>query len=303
MHHQSTTPPTAVRTRPEAATPDDPSRIVAMPQFSPEADRLFAEIGRLSARAAHDLRNVLLVIQNYATELENDLMDGEHRELAGEISAAASRGTALTQELLGPVADKRESPAQALDLGAWLEGAERSLRRQGQAGVGLRVRIGEGIPNVTIPAAQLDRILDNLVANARRALRDGGRIEVSVEARRLVSGWEPGLPAGRYAVLRVRDDGIGMSAEVASRAMDPHFTTDSDSGSGLGLAIVSELTHRAGGQVRIATACGRGTAVKIFLPAAPARVMKPTPSPLPFEPRSRSRGGSAPRRRRRLTAV
>jgi CheY-like chemotaxis protein len=79
----------------------------------------------------------------------------------------------------------------------------------------------------------------------------------------------PDLPPGHYARLTVRDNGCGMSAEIAERIFDPFFTTKPvGQGTGLGLSIVHGIMRSSGGAVTVQSRLGKGTAFHLFFPAA-----------------------------------
>ncbi len=96
----------------------------------------------------------------------------------------------------------------------------------------------------------------NLLENARAAIRQEGTVRVEVARNRA------GL------VMRVQDDGSGISAELLPRVFEPHFSTRS-TGTGLGLAIVRRLVESWGGLVTIDSAPGRGTTVTVHLRSWP----------------------------------
>ncbi len=96
----------------------------------------------------------------------------------------------------------------------------------------------------------------------------------------------PALPPGEYVLIVVRDTGGGMSPEVIEKAFDPFFTTkQSGAGTGLGLSQVYGFVRQSGGHVKIESAVGCGTTVRIYLPryvgdAAPKPVEDDT-TPIP----------------------
>jgi CheY-like chemotaxis protein len=125
---------------------------------------------------------------------------------------------------------------------------------------------------VRADVGQLEHALLNLALNARDAMSHGGALRITtrnedVQPGPLVDGV---LPAGRYAVLELTDNGIGMSEETRSRVFEPFFTTkDPADRSGLGLATVYGIVNQASGRISVASRPGNGTTFTIHLPAAP----------------------------------
>lgn len=123
--------------------------------------------------------------------------------------------------------------------------------------------------------SQISNALLNLCVNARDAVEGGGRIIVSttlaqlddLDARRL----DPDLVAGDYVILRVQDDGCGISAEALENIFVPFFTTKADGkGTGLGLPSVYGAAKGHGGTVQVDSQPGRGSIFSLWLPASPA---------------------------------
>jgi CheY-like chemotaxis protein len=117
----------------------------------------------------------------------------------------------------------------------------------------------------------MQQVILNLVANGRDAMPEGGRLSIAVfnEAAGYRSGDHGGSDdPGRYVSIVVKDTGRGMGPDVARQAFEPFFTTkDKGQGTGLGLSTVYGIVQQAGGQVEIDSEPGRGTSVKVSLPA------------------------------------
>jgi CheY-like chemotaxis protein len=108
--------------------------------------------------------------------------------------------------------------------------------------------------------------------NARDAMPDGGRICIETANVELKERDVNGLAAGSYVKVTVADTGTGMSPETAQRAFEPFYTTkEVGKGTGLGLSQVYGFIKQSGGEVKIRTAPGEGTAIAIYLPAAPGQ--------------------------------
>jgi CheY-like chemotaxis protein len=166
---------------------------------------------------------------------------------------------------------------------------ESLLRRLVSENIELVTDFGGEPPLVRADPSQIEQVVLNLVVNARDAMPDGGRLEITTRLCALegtLATRHPGLPAGRYAMLAVQDSGEGMSEDVRARALEPFFTTkESGLGSGLGLSICYGIVRQAGGSLGIDTGPGRGTRIEVVLPAAPGPAEDPggggTPAPLP----------------------
>ena len=118
---------------------------------------------------------------------------------------------------------------------------------------------------------QIGQVLLNLCVNARDAMPRGGKMTITTHSANIdreADGSMPGFVPGRYTILTVSDDGIGMSQQVQARVFEPFFTTKPlGKGTGLGLAMVYGIVKQSGGYIRIDSELDRGTTVQIFFPA------------------------------------
>jgi PAS domain S-box-containing protein len=246
-------------------------------------------IGQLTGGIAHDFNNLLTVItSNLDLILQNPGNSMRTERLAQAAQRAAGRGARLIQQLL---AFARRQPLQPelIDINALIRGSEALLRRACGDRVALELRLGEALNPVHIDGAQFEAALLNLVFNARDAMSQGGRLQISTENRDFRAGdaaGTVGMPAGAYIVVSVEDQGLGMTPEVLAHAFEPFFTTkDTGKGSGLGLSQVHGFAAQSGGHVTLDSVPGKGTTVRLFLPAAatPAAVMPRRPTVLLVE--------------------
>ena len=158
----------------------------------------------------------------------------------------------------------------AFGVDAALLAMEAPLRRLVGGGVALSLVPGAAGAAVAIDPVDLDRVVTNLVLNARHAMPSGGTLVVSTGEREVgqaVSRVGEAVTPGRHVVVAVRDTGVGMSPEVLARLFEPFFTTRAgQGGTGLGLAGVRALVRAAGGFVAVESAPGEGTTVRVHLP-------------------------------------
>jgi PAS domain S-box-containing protein len=235
-------------------------------------------IGRLAGGVAHDINNMLGVIQGY-TQLAADQLPGDHPAQADldAVAYAARRSAAVTRQLLG-FAQQQVAQPTILDLGEHTRGVETLLQRLVGDHVELTVRCDPELWPVRLDPAQLDQVLRNLCVNARDAIEGTGRITVAVTNRELeADATAPGCAARHWVCLEVADDGHGMDEETRRRTFEPFFTTKPfGAGTGLGLSTTYGIVRQNGGCIQVESAPGEGSTVRIHLPRARGATTKAT---------------------------
>jgi signal transduction histidine kinase len=254
-------------------------------------DQRLAALGRVASSAAHDLNNVLTVIVGHADLLELELPgaaehvpDSPAGEALEEIRSAAARGARLVEEVLA-YGRKRPAGHAPVDLALALGQLDGMLHRVAGDAIELAIGIEPGLPRVRLDLERFERILVNLVVNARHAIESGpghpGRIELRLERVRADD-----RPDGPDRVrLRVRDNGCGMDEAVQRRVFEPFFTTrGAEGGTGLGLADVADFARDAGATIALASAPGAGCEIELRFPMVDptARIAPQAPSPRPL---------------------
>jgi len=130
------------------------------------------------------------------------------------------------------------------------------------------------LASVKADLSQVEQVILNLVVNARDALPKGGRVlltTANVDRTPADGGRDREIPPGRYVVLSVADNGVGMSAEVLSRIFEPFFTTkEVGKGTGLGLSMVYGIVEQSGGYMTVRSKPGAGSEFKVYLPRVEA---------------------------------
>jgi two-component system cell cycle sensor histidine kinase/response regulator CckA len=223
-------------------------------------------VGSLAAGIAHDFNNLLTAILG-SMDLAITSLPEEH-EATDELRHArgsAMRATDLTKRLLTFSRQKVSAPT-LVDVRDVVRGMQPLLARTLGEHVKLDLRLDRNPCTVLADPSQLEQVVLNLLVNARDAMPDGGSAVVHVDA--LAPGSTPtGLADGRWILLAVTDNGMGMDAATMERAFEPFFTTkERGKGTGLGLSMVFSIVQAAGGQVRLQSKLHEGTTLRAFLP-------------------------------------
>lgn len=248
-----------------------------------QAQRMEA-VGRLAGGIAHDFNNLLTAILGNVEFLLEDVTDPGLREDLEAIRRAASRGSALTEQLL-TVGRRQLLHLQLVDLNEVVMAMRPVLRRLLRDDVTLAVRTAPEVSTVRADPAQLEQVLLNLAVNARDAMPRGGKVFIDVVNVMLDAGGSApllDLEPGPYVQLTVRDTGEGMDSPTLERAFDPFFTTKPPGqGVGLGLAAVYGIVNQSGGRIGITSEPGVGTTFLIHLPRVSEEAGTPAEEPPP----------------------
>lgn len=227
--------------------------------------RQLAEVGELAAAIAHEVRNPLAVIVNAVAGLRRgSIREQDRTTLLDIIEEEAGRLNRLVGDLLRfarPFSISRQPVALA----------EMAYRYNQPESENLAVRV-DAVPDaetVWVDPNLFRLVFDNLISNARQAMRDGGTVEVRI--RRDEGTSEPSVR------IEIADTGHGMSPDVRRRALDPFYTTR-PSGTGLGLPIVQRIVEAHGGWLGIESAEGVGTTVTLHFPIARPTSQRPPPN-------------------------
>jgi len=247
----------------EAARKDAEALSGAHEAYLAEVNKMEA-LGRLAAGVAHDFKNVLTVVLGCTHEIVGD--PGATPAIAAaadEISRAAERGSALADELLS-FGRGEPRPVRVVDVAEVVASLAPMLRKALGTRHELALRSAPAMGRVWIDRGQLERVVLNLVLNARDAMAGGGSIGLAV-------GEEPIDGGPLHVVIEVSDTGVGMDPATRARLFEPFFTTKRrGEGTGIGMAVVYQIVERAGGFVHVETAPGRGTRIRVVLPRVAA---------------------------------
>ncbi len=243
-----------------------------------DLERQFAQgakmqaVGQLAGGVAHDFNNMLTVIRLGTDDLltRHPVGDPSYQSLQ-QINSTVHRAAGLVKKLLA-FSRKQTFKVETLELPDFLSGLTMLLRPMLEESVKLEIRHGRDVPMVRADATQLENAIMNLATNGRDAMKSssGGTLEIASEAVDSEDVRRAGAPEpkdGRWAAIRVSDEGCGMDAETLSKIFEPFFTTKAPGeGTGLGLSTVYGIVKQSGGFLFADSEPGRGTTFTIYLP-------------------------------------
>ena len=230
-------------------------------------------MGLMAGGVAHDLNNILSGIVSYPELLLMDLPEDSHlRKPIMTIQKSGMRAAEVVADLL-TIARGIATGKEVLNINAivteYLGSAEHHKLKKRFPQVDYRINPDPDLLNMRGSPAHIKKTLMNLVINASEAVVKKGVVTVSTFNRYLdepLKGYED-VQTGEYAVLRVSDDGSGISPQDMERIFEPFYTKKvmGRSGTGLGLAVVWNAVQDHEGYIDVATQGGE-TVFDVYFP-------------------------------------
>ena len=226
-------------------------------------------IDRVTSSIAHDFSNWLTPIVEYMQLAIGALspVDPMRNDLQ-TIKRSAERAANLICQMM-TFSRRRPINLQVVDLNNLLLDMEKRFRSLIGQHIELVTLPGTDLGSVKVDPSQFEQVLINLVDNARDAMPKGGKL--IIETRNITLNQDyvyqhAGIAPGKYVVLAVSDQGVGMTLEVKAHLFEPFFTTKETSGGGLGLATLYGIIKKCSGHILVYSEPGQGTTFKIYLP-------------------------------------
>ena len=243
-------------------------------------------IGSLAGGIAHDLNNILFPISGLSEMLLDDILpDSPERESIEQIHKSAQRGSELVKQIL---TFSRQSKPRKLPIR--IQPILKEVLKLARAAIPMNIEISSHISTdcglVSADPTQVHQIAMNLITNAYHAVeQSGGTINVELKETAIGSnigmfhpafGEKDELPPhampgdilpGGYLCITVSDTGTGIDQTLVDKIFDPYFTTkEQGKGTGLGLSVVHGIVKEHGGDIRVYSEVGKGTAFHVYLP-------------------------------------
>ena len=226
-------------------------------------------IATLAGGVAHQFNNALNPITGHTDLLEMKFPDDKRiLEHVEPMKASAHRMARLTDQLLAYARGGRYEP-QAVSLNDFIEETLPVIRHTIKPATRVETDLSTDILKIEADPTQMRMVLSAVLANADEAMESEGRIRITTRHKDVGEEFvkhHPGLKPGSYVCLMVEDDGKGMDEETRRRIFEPFFTTRF-MGRGLGMAAVYGIVKSHDGWIWVDSELGKGTAVRIYLPA------------------------------------
>jgi len=220
-------------------------------------------LGQMASSIAHDFNNALMPILGLTELLVTNPKQLDNREelvsTLNDIHTSAERALNVVEKLRDYYRTNSESDLDIIDVDITLDKAVNAYGKklaglgEGKRDISIRLELGN-VPLVKADELDFREAINKIIENAVEAMPQGGTIVCRTSVH------------GKYVVIEIVDNGVGMNLEVQGHCFEPFFSTKSDSGLGVGLSVVHGIARKFRGHVDIRSEPGKGTSVQLFIP-------------------------------------
>ena len=232
-------------------------------------------IGQLTSGVAHDFGNLMTIAKGNMDLLkesiaENTQINTECQEIIEDAHSAIKDSVELTKQLLAFSRKKSIAPVSVNVENTIKKFHKLFVNTVGQS-IKLLIKINPDLPNILVDPTQFESSLLNIIINARNAMPEGGQLSINAEimatqrSQEIIRNADNDL-GDECICLYVKDEGIGMSENEVSHAIEPFYTTSKTTGTGLGLSMVYGFIKQSGGELVIHSKPLKGTTVYLQFP-------------------------------------
>lgn len=227
--------------------------------------------GTIAGQVAHDFNNLLAPIVAYPEFIRDELPPDHKAQVYLEAIEKAAKKIAIINQDLLTMGRRGHYNQEVIDLNTVALQAAREMESRTKT-VTCEMDLCEDLMNIRGGAAQIHRVLTNLLVNAQDAMQDTGKITVktenySADDTSIAFGR---VPKGEYVKLTVSDNGCGIPDNIIQKILDPFFSTktaDHKRGSGLGLSVVDAVMKDHNGYLDLSSRIGHGTSFFLYFPS------------------------------------
>ena len=237
-------------------------------------------ISTLAGGVAHEFNNALMGILGNLELLKIDLPKDKRQDKYFEaMKDSGHRMSRLTDQLLA-YAQGGKYQAKNLKLDDFVMQTVPILQHNLSPEVRVETHFPKDISYTKADHTQMQLVLSAILSNSNEAIEDGGLIKITVGNEDVDEDFakqHPGLKPGYYVCITIEDNGKGMDEEARNKVFEPFFTTKFQ-GRGMGMAAVHGIVKNHGGWIYVDSKLGKGTIIRIYLPAISVRVKEQEPA-------------------------
>jgi len=232
-------------------------------------------IGQITSGVAHDFGNLMTVARGNLELLEEAMslsnnIDSEQLELLEDTRSAVDDSVELTRQLLSFSRKKPISPVY-VNIQQTLDKFKNLFQKTLGVTINLSINVNKYLHDILVDPSQFESALLNVIINARNAMPHGGNVEIIAEEITTSHSQQSirnvdNILGEKCVCIAITDDGIGMNDNVIKRAIEPFYTTNTNSGTGLGLSMVYGFIKQSGGELIIHSKPERGTTIYLQFP-------------------------------------
>lgn len=227
-------------------------------------------LGTLAGGIAHEFNNILsIILGNTELAIDDTPAWNPTRASLDEIRIASLRAKEVVRQIL-TYTRKTDQEHIPVRISAVIRESLKLLKSSIPKSIQLNTQIAEDAGTILSDPSQVNQIMMHLINNAVYAMPDGGLIDITLQQIDIDTHTEYSfgeIARGKYAHLKLRDNGHGISPENMDRIFDPYFTTKNMAqGTGMGLAIVHGLVSCNDGAIAAQSIPDRGTTLEIVWP-------------------------------------
>ncbi len=227
-------------------------------------------VGRLAGGVAHDINNMLTIINGYAEMMAEVLPSSDPMyDSVQEIQDAGKRSAVMVRKLLA-FARKQTIAPVSMNLNDSVSGMLKMLHLLIGENIDLLWKPCQNAWLIKMDFSQIEQILSNIVVNCCDAITGNGKIVIeteNIEFDKQYCADHVGFVPGQYVMLAVSDNGCGMDKHVLDNLFEPFFTTkEVGKGTGLGMPTVYGIVKQNNGFINVYSEPGQGTTVRIYFP-------------------------------------
>ncbi|UFX98140.1 response regulator [Candidatus Gromoviella agglomerans] len=206
----------------------------------------FQTVGKIASNITHDFNNILTALRGICDIMINnkEQVQSNEEDLLN-MSESIARASKLVRSILSFSKENSTSFGE-INLEKQIEDLSPLLQRLVGSKISIDVKHEQTNPIIKFDKNGLERIIINLVSNARDAMPNGGKISIGTKEitfNEQMKSKNCSIPKGKYKALYVQDNGCGMSQTIVNKIFQPFFSTKNENGTGLGLSNVLEILN------------------------------------------------------------